>query len=546
VSQGPDPETARGRGGLLDYLHAAVDRAPARLAVRERGRAATYREVDTMSRALASVLTQTGACAGTRTGLWLNKSIESIVSIYGILRSGGAYVPIDPTAPARRAAQVIADCGLSALITTPDRVNALLRVSDGKLNAGTVVLVGDVSDVPGPASTVMSWHEMMERPGQARSADVTSNPDDIAYILYTSGSTGAPKGVTLTHRNAETFVSWAAEEFGLCADDVLASHAPLHFDLSVLDIFGAAAAAACLALVPDSAQGNGFGLVRFVMDERISVWYSVPGALRRMVSAANGQLLPVSRLRVVAFAGEVYHIAHLKALWEVMPRSAVLYNLYGPTETNVCAYHRVTEDDISGGGRSTLPIGVPCPYAGAFLLTDDAALSANGDQSGELCVSGESVMAGYWNDGAATATRMMRPNGHREMYYRTGDIVRRDATGLYFFHGRRDEMVKVRGYRVELGEVEAVMSRHPAVTETACVAVDDIDEGTILVAFASLAPAAMADDAVLRRHCREFLPTYMVPQIIILVDQLARTATGKIDRKLLASTAAAGKNHRDR
>jgi acyl-coenzyme A synthetase/AMP-(fatty) acid ligase len=297
----------------------------------------------------------------------------------------------------------------------------------------------------------------------------------------------------------------------------------------VLDVFAAAAAGGCVTLVPESLQGIGTALVRFAVQERVSVWYSVPTALRRMAEVDDGRLA-TSGLRIVAFAGEVYHTAGLRALRQLLPETAVLYNLYGPTETNVCTYHRVTAADLAPDAPAAPPIGRPCPYA--TVMID----GGSGAEPGELCVGGGSVMTGYWNDPEGTDQRFADEGGRR--FYRTGDLVRQDEAGRLRFVGRRDGMVKINGYRVELGEVEAIITRHPDVAEAACVVRDHGPAGASITAFVVLRAGADPEVSELRGHCGGYLPRYMVPSVIVPVSALAQTSTGKIDRRTLTAMAA--------
>jgi acyl-coenzyme A synthetase/AMP-(fatty) acid ligase len=274
--------------------------------------------------------------------------------------------------------------------------------------------------------------------------------------------------------------------------------------------------------------------VRFVAENDISIWYSVPTALRRM--AGSAEPLSGSRLRVVAFAGEEYPVRHLRSLREALPEGTALYNLYGPTETNVCTFHRVGEADLAGGGPAAPPIGRPCPYATTLLRAEDGTVPpGDGEATGELCVGGASTMRGYWNDPGRTADRFFDKDGKR--YYRTGDIVRRLADGRLVFVGRDDGMVKVRGHRVELGEVEAALDGDGGVASAVCVVTRDPSGANRLVAFVTAAPGIELDARSLRRRCREYLPGYMVPERVEVVAELAYTSTGKIDRGALARRA---------
>ncbi|WBO65120.1 amino acid adenylation domain-containing protein [Streptomyces camelliae] len=529
------PSTAAGT--LVDLLRKSVRDTPDKIAVKEKSRQISYAELDEISDLVAGTLAGRGQGGTMRVGIWLNKSIEAVAAIHAVLRSGGAYVPVDPTAPVRRAATIIADCGMTWLITTMDRVETLRAARPDVLSSLSVLVVGeDPGQTPDDLS-VASWADALARGTRTPRTLAGPDPDDVAYILYTSGSTGTPKGVTLSHGNARAFVDWARSEFDVTSVDVLASHAPLHFDLSILDVFVAVAAGACVSLVPESWQGLGAALNRFVADEKISIWYSVPSALRRMVEADNAEFLAASRLRVVSFAGEAYPTRQLRALRDKVPTVTALYNLYGPTETNVCTFHRVEDEDFGAAAGAAPPIGQPCPYARAILLEGDRTrLPDDGEMTGELCISGESVMQGYWNDPAKTASRIVdQPDGS---FYRTGDIVRRTSDGRYVFIGRNDSLVKIKGYRVELGEIEAALESLPAVDQAVCVAVGDAASGdTRLAAFVTSPSGAVTDERGMRRHCRQSLPAYMVPDLIEILPVLEYTSTGKIDRMALTALA---------
>jgi non-ribosomal peptide synthetase component F len=264
---------------LLDQLlDDAASERPDHPAVRCAGRELTYGELADAANGVACALLEAGLQQGDRVGILLPKRIETIVAVYGALRAGAAYVPLDPKAPSSRLAMVAKDCSIAALVTTPSRAGALLPSLAGS-PPSLVILVDDGSPGSDVSSSAVDFEAVARR---AKDPGVNTIDTDVAYILYTSGSTGVPKGVTLTHRNALTFVEWCASRIGVRPGDQLSNHAPLHFDLSVFDLFLAALGKATVVLVPDEIAFFGAELVRFARTERITTWYSVPSALTLM------------------------------------------------------------------------------------------------------------------------------------------------------------------------------------------------------------------------------------------------------------------------
>lgn len=485
----------------------------------------TYSGLDRASASVAAWLAERGVRRGDRVGLLLPKSVEAVVGVWGILRTGAAYVPIDRASPPQRAALIASNCGMSALLASaeaPDAVEAIRAALPGI----PVLLLhgaGGAGVPPSPAGPLPS-----------------PNVRDLAYILYTSGSTGVPKGVMVSHGAALSFVEWAATRFELRPEDVLSSHAPLHFDLSTFDLFGAALAGARLVVLDEETVRFPMASAEVLETERISVWYSVPGALRRMVRTARLSDRKLSALRTVLFAGEVYPADELRALQIALPPGTALYNLYGPTETNVCTYWRVPP---AGTWTSTsVPIGVDCENCEGVVV-DPGLRPVPDGETGELLVRGGTLMEGYWGDAEATARSFVADFLHPHLsdrLYRTGDIVRRQPDGTYAFHGRVDHMVKVRGYRVELGEVEAALLRAAGVTEAAVVAVERDGSGgreTELVAFVSGEGPDPGRERDLRRHLAAHVLKYMVPAEIRFLRAFPTTSSGKIDRQALKTLA---------
>jgi amino acid adenylation domain-containing protein len=514
-------------GALHEFFSRAARLHPRRRAIDEPGHgSATYEELDRLSDRVRDRLCYLGVRPGDRVGTYLSKSIDAVAAILGILKSGAAYVPVDPKAPASRNAYIHADCAVKAAFVE-ERAAGKYREELDKLGHSPrlITLAGTGA---GAALVAALDREEAAQPAPAAKT-VDSAPGDLAYILYTSGSTGKPKGVMLSHQNGTSFVDWCSEVFQPLPDDRFSSHAPFHFDLSILDLYVPLKHGAALVIINEDIGKDPVRLAPLIAEMRISVWYSAPSILSLLAQFGSLDDHDFSALRTVLFAGEVFPVKHLrllKSLWK-RPR---YFNLYGPTETNVCTYHEIPAE-IPEERTQPYPIGRTCSHLRSKVV-DERGAEVEAGQEGELCISGIGVMQGYWNL-AEQSARAFLVDGAGVRWYRTGDIVIEERGGDYTFIGRRDRMVKRRGYRVELGEIEAGLYRHAAVKEAAVIATPDQEAGVHITAFLACREGKRPSLIELKRFSSENLPLYMIPDAFKFVDALPKTSTDKVDYQKL-------------
>lgn len=490
---------------LHDLLQRSAERLPDAPAVSGPDRTLSYGELEAETNRCAHALLELGVSAGDRVALWEGKSASMVATMQACLRVGAAYVPIDVSSPVARVQRLLRSCEPRVLLTSAQRLSQLEEIPAScrtlSLDSG-----GD-----------MAWKDLL-----SFSPEVTQpcprDDDALAYILYTSGSTGEPKGVCVSHDGALSFVRWAAATVGARPEDHLSNHAPFQFDLSVFDLYVAFAAGAQVSLIPAAMAHSPARLTQWVQERGISIWYSVPSALMLMMD--HGALLetPLPRLHTIVFAGEPFPLPSLRRLREQFLRTQ-MWNFYGPTETNVCTAYEVP-DDVPTSWTS-LPIGSEAS-GDTVTLVDPAGRPCPTGQGGEVMVSGPSVMTGYWGE------------PKRRGPYRTGDLARRDAEGQLVFLGRLDHLVKVRGIRIALTEVEDVLNDHPDVKQATVVVAG---EGTARHLVAMVIPRGDARPGLLslKRHCAQHLPRSTTVDRVAYVEAMPLTRNGKVDRRQLAA-----------
>jgi amino acid adenylation domain-containing protein len=502
---------------LCTYLERSAREHPDRRAVVDpSGRTWTYRELDEASSRVAGFLVAHGVAPGDRVGAIAPKSVEVVATLFGIMKAGAAYVPADYTAPAARNRTLLADCAVTAVFLDPSCTEI---VSEWPHAARPVVCWLPGSTPAEAEGAVWSDVEAAAPLSESRLAP----PDGLAYILYTSGSTGVPKGVKLTHSNATAFVDWCSDEFEPVPTDRFSSHAPFHFDLSVLDLYVSLKHGAALYLVSEHLGKTPQDLATFIADNRLTMWYSTPSILSLLAQFGGLEKLDCSSLRVVQFAGEVFPVKHLRSITERWPQ-ARFYNLYGPTETNVCTFARIPTP-IPSDRTEPYPIGEVCPYCEGIVLDAFNGNIVPAGEEGLLHIAGASLFEGYW--GRPTDDLFFERDGRR--WYSTGDVVREVAGEGYVYVGRRDRMVKRRGYRIELGEIERGLYQHERLREVAVIAMPDPSAGVKILAYLAPQPGERPSIVDLKMFCGRVLPSYMNPDVFVFLEALPRTSTNKVD-----------------
>lgn len=524
-----EPDRPATLGGLLSR---AASKNPHGVALVETatGRHIRYQELNQQAIRLANQFQRWKVGPGSLVGLWLPKSIESVATIHATLKTGAAHVPVDPLAPSARAATIFSLAGVSVAVVHVSFVEALKTAWPPELADAfpRLVVVGDKPEVD--SSAEMSWVEIQNTSVDREPEAVVQPATDLAYILFTSGSTGQPKGVMLSHENAWCFLDWCEREIAPLDTDVFASHAPLHFDLSVFDLYMSVRHAAPLVLIDEQMAKDPSRLADYLKKSPITVWYSAPSILALMVDHGNlnenleSSGRPWAGPRITLFAGEVFPVAPLKVLRNLWSGSE-FWNLYGPTETNVCTALHVPQN--LNKLTSPLPIGPVCSPLQARVV-DPHGEDVPAGQKGELVIAGSRVMSGYFGREDLTAAAFLK-SADGLAWYRTGDLVVDDGSGNFIFHGRRDRMVKKRGYRIELGEIESALYRNDAVQRAAVLAIDSESQGLRITAFVAMKPDRPASIISMKRHCSVHLPQYMIPDEIKFLPDLPTTSTDKVD-----------------
>ena len=468
---------------LLSAFNRQCQNAPDNLAFIEGGRQFSYSQVrQRASQLSAGLLTGQETCR--RVVIALDRGIDAAVAILAVLGAGACYIPLDMKNPATRLNFIINDACAQYII--------------GK------------GPCPDWLETPELWLDIEQTDCSQQSTrwPAEVNSEALAAILYTSGSTGVPKGVALSHRAMRNFAIWASNIFQISPSDRIASLAPFHFDLSVFDLFSSLSCGTSVHFVPAGLTLSPSRLTAWLSEQRISVFYTVPSLLGFIALKGSLSSISLPNLKTILFAGEVFPTHQLKKLCELLP-DVNFYNLYGPTETNVCCYWLVDRERLLPG--QTIPIGYPA--SGAELQIDD--------ETNELAVKCANNLSGYWKQGQLVNVLTA------DDYYHTGDKVSLNEQGEYCYHGRLDRMLKCSGYRVEPAEIESALLQCPEVINCAVIGIIDSTCGQRPAAVLVLKTGAKLDSVV--TSAKQKLPAYMHPCKFIELEYLPYLSNGKTD-----------------
>ncbi len=521
-----------------------AEQRPGSPAVVYQGAVMSYGELEAASNRLARLLRASDCARGDRVALMVPKSPDAIVAMLGTLKADCVYVPVDTSMPAPRVAKILHRSGARWILATGAAAPLVCTLfSDGTLSQQRIRVgwLGARSEGEPGFAPDFSRDEMSAHSAEAR--DYENGAEDAAHILFTSGSTGEPKGVVITHSNVLHFLDWALEYFGICASDRNSGHPPLHFDLSTFDVYGTLTAGAQLHLPTPELNLLPHKLAAFIRDSALTQWFSVPSILNYMAKFDVVRDDDFPALKRLLWCGEVFPTPAL-IYWMKKLRHVTFTNLYGPTEATIASsYHTVAtcpehEDDA-------IPIGRACGGE-ELLVLDEALKQVTQGEVGDLYIRGAGLSPGYWQDPEKTAVAFL-PNPYStdaaDRIYKTGDLARVNENGLVYYVGRADSQIKSRGYRIELGEIEVALNSVASLVEVAVVAAKtDGFEGTVICCAFVPSPGSGANAVALRKTIGAVLPAYMLPTRWMQMDKLPKNQNGKIDRRRLKESFERGED----
>ena len=507
---------------LIQILANSAKEFPDKLAFKFLDESITFKDLNMKSSQLANQLISEGVKKGDRVGIFMPRCLETAIAVYGILKSGAAYVPIDPFVPNHRINFLIKECGIEHIVTIPKQLIKVKQLLKDQTIVKSIIGIA-IDNEP----SAIPWDAIFEIPVDDHHP-VEILGEDLSYILYTSGSTGTPKGIMHTHSSALAFTELVVDLYDFKSTDIIANVAPLHFDPSILGYFSAPLAGATTVIISDAHLKFPVSLAELMEKERLTVWFSVPLILVQLMLKGGIENKDNSSLRWVLFSGEVFATKQLRSLMQLWPH-ATYSNIYGPTELNQCTNYNLSS---APKGDAPIPIGTTWGNTEYKILGDNDVEIAKGEE-GLLVVRSATMMKGYWNNRTLTEKSLYKEEldgGFEHVYYRTGDLVKLNEKNELLFLGRKDRQIKFRGFRIEIDEIENTLLKHVDVIEAAVFLINTSTEQE-LMATVLLSEHSNSSEADLQAHCKKYLPIYAVPSKILKLDAFPRTGSGKVNRK---------------
>lgn len=496
------------------FLRAQVENRPTAKAVVCQSESLTFEALDTQSNQLANLFRKSGLLPGEAIGIFLKKNIRTIISMIAAWKAGLSYIPIDPEAPITRIRHMVKCCGIRFAIIDKEYAESLREITE------------TMTCVHAEAGTDSKWPILFD---QETDFEVEPVPEPaIAYTIFTSGTTGMPKGVTISHQNLCHFIQWCLEELDLSNDSRVLNIADFSFDQSVMDIAFMLGVGAELHLYAE--HKDPITISGYIRKNRITVLSTVPTIFGLFFDERFGLKSDAfSTLEKAFIGGAACPVPYVQKFHQLMPQAEV-YNMYGPTEVTVyCLFHRFSKEELTNGVKS-VQLGIPLPNHDLLLIDEKGEPS---ESRGELVVFGPQVMLGYWGNDEKSDVAFYQFQG-RNPGYRTGDIIE-IKEGKHYFVGRQNETIKSGGYRIDLGEIEAALIGEKEVNQVAVVAQPDpLLENTIHT-FIVKNQGADLDEQRVRDICDQSIPAYMQPHQIYFPDAMPLNSSGKIDKRQLAT-----------
>ncbi len=490
----------------------------------------SYAELDRASSRLANLILENDCSVGSRICLLAPKGINAVIGMLSTLKAGCVYVPIDLDSPMARLQKIVDECEFSmALIDSTATKNVEILLGDLREKKRAVALNRDMT-----AFEILGSSDGSRRLDELSTIvrDAETCASDPAHILFTSGSTGSPKGVVITHQNVVSFLDWATSYFQISAGERISGHAPLYFDLSTFDIYGALSRGATLYMVPPTLNLMANKVADFIRSNELDQWFSVPSLLTYMAQFDVVRDDDFPALKRLIWCGEVLPTRTLIYWMKRLPH-VTFTNLYGPTEATIASSYYTVERCPENGSQS-IPIGTACAGEELLLLDEQLEQTSVGD-IGEIYIGGSGLSPGYWRDEGKTAAVFISRSGSTDVtdrIYRTGDLGLVGDDGLMYYLGRVDSQIKSRGHRIELGEIETALNDLDYLAESAAVGVDlgGFEGTTICCAYATTEETTKSPNE-LRRDLAKTLPSYMLPTRWSQLEALPKNANGKVDRR---------------